>query len=240
MNDTNSGDLIPLKSIADLSSLDATVALNVNGLINGQRAQGSLNGLVTITEKRSKVTVLGSLLGEVAAQVGGSLVGLFTPSTVDLYKVPEGAYVVVNGFFPVCVKPNAPKAIAVLDELSPQSLLIMLTSSDVAYGKLAGPGMLNGRPVRHYVIDGQTFLAAAQKSSDPQLRTFSEGLWSAEDADLHVDAEGGYPVAFSGSYSGAYEPLKFTGFFDVQIELTAVNANTPVELPASCNDPISM
>ena len=49
----------------------------------------------------------------------------------------------------------------------------------------------------------------------------------------------GYPVAFSGSYSGEYEPLKFEGDFDIQIQLTGVNTNTPVELPVSCNKPIS-
>ena len=239
MNSTNSADFIPLRPIADLNSLDATVLLTVNGLINGQRTQGTLNGLLAMNGPKSKVTVSGSLLGEIAAQVGGSLVGLFTPSTVDLYKVPEGAYIVINGFFPVCVKPDAPKA-TVLDEMSPQNLLIMLTSSDVAIGTLAGQETINGRPVWHYIIDGETFLAAAKQSSDPQLRAFGEGLWSAEDADLYVDAEGGYPVAFRGSYSGAYEPLKFTGFFDVNIELTAVNAGTVVELPASCDDPISL
>ncbi len=239
MNSTNSADFIPLRPIADLNSLDATVLLTVNGLINGQRTQGTLNGLLGMNGPKSKVTVSGSLLGEIAAQVGGSLVGLFTPSTVDLYKVPEGAYIVINGFFPVCVKPDAPKA-TVLDEMSPQNLLIMLTSSDVAIGTLAGQETINGRPVWHYIIDGETFLAAAKQSSDPQLRAFGEGLWSAEDADLYVDAEGGYPVAFRGSYSGAYEPLKFTGFFDVNIELTAVNAGTVVELPASCDDPISL
>lgn len=239
MNSADSADFIPLRPIADLNSLNATVLLTVNGLINGQRTQGTLNGLLAMNGPKSKVTVSGSLLGEIAAQVGGSLVGLFTPSTVDLYKVPEGAYIVINGFFPVCVKPDAPKA-TVLDEMSPQNLLIMLTSSDVAIGRLAGQETVNGRPVWHYIIDGETFLAAAKQSSDPQLRTFGEGLWSAEDADLYVDAEGGYPVAFRGSYSGAYEPLKFTGFFDVNIELTAVNAGTVVELPASCDDPISL
>ena len=100
----------------------------------------------------------GSLLGDVAAQVGGSLVGLFTPSKVDLYKVPDGAYVVVNGLFPVCVKPDAAEATEALDELSPSSMLNMLTGSDVARGKFVGEETLNGVPVKHYVIDGDTFL----------------------------------------------------------------------------------
>lgn len=234
------GDAIPLVPIADLTSLNATVKLDVNGLIDGQRAQGDLTGLLTTNDQgKSKVTVSGSLLGDIAAQVGGSLVSLFTPSKVDLYKVPQGAYVVVNGLFPVCVKPETSKATAALDEMSPSSLLSMLTSNDVARGELVGEETLNGVPVKHYVIDGDAFLAAAQKSTDPQLRAFGEALWSAEDADLYVDAKGGHPVAFRGSYSGAFDPLKFEGDFDVAIELTGVNTNTPVDLPSSCNKPIS-
>jgi ABC-type multidrug transport system ATPase subunit len=104
-----------------------------------------------------------------------------------------------------------------LDELSPQSLLAMLTSSDVARGKLVGEEKLNGKPVKHYVIDGDAFLAAAQKSKDEKLRSFGESLWSAEDADLYLDAVTGLPVAFRGAYSGAFEPLKFQGDFGVDI-----------------------
>ena len=234
------GEVIPLKPIAGLTSLNATVHIDVNGLINGKRAQGDLNAVLTTNDQgESKITVTGSLLGDIAAQVGGSLVGLFTPSSVDIYKVPQGTYVVVNGLFPVCVKPKATEATVALDEMSPQSLLSMLTSSDVARGKLVGQETLNGVPVKHYVIDGDAFLVAAQKSSNPKLKTFGEALWSAEDADLYVDAKGGYPAAFRGSYSGAYEPLKFEGDFDVQTELTGVNTNTPIDLPASCNKPIS-
>jgi hypothetical protein len=234
------GNVIPLKSIEGLSSLSATVNVNVNGLINGQRAQGDLTAVVTTNDQgKSKITVSGGLLGQIAAQVGGSLVGLFTPSTVDIYKVPEGTYVVVNGLFPVCVKPEAARATASVEEMSPQRLLGMLTSSDVARGRLVGQETRNGIPVKHYLIDGVTFLAAAQASSDPDLRSFGEALWSAEDADLYVDAKGGYPVAYSGSFTGEYEPLQFEGDFDVQIELTGVNTNPPVALPSSCNRPIS-
>ena len=234
------GEVIPLKPIAGLTSLNATVKLDVNGLINGKRAQGDLTALLTTNDQgKSQITVSGSLLGDIAAEVGGSLVGLFTPSKVDIYKMPDGVYVVVNGLFPVCVKPKDVKATAALDEMSPQSLLSMLTSTDVARGKLVGEETLNGVPVKHYVINGDAFLAAAQKSSDPKLKAFGESLWSAEDADLYVDAKGGYPVAFSGSYSGEYAPLKFEGDFAVDIELTGVNINTPVNLPASCNKPIS-
>ena len=140
-------DAIPLKSVADLTSLNATVKLDVNGLIDGQRAQGDLNGVLTSNDQqKSKITVSGSLLGDIAAKVGGSLVSLFTPSKVDLYKVPQGAYVVANGLFPVCVKPEALNATSALDEISPTGLLTMLTSSDVARGKLVGEETLTARP----------------------------------------------------------------------------------------------
>ena len=233
-------DFIPLKPFTGFDSLEAIAALNVNGLVNNKQSQGTLKGLLAINGNRRRITVSGSLLGEIAAQIGGAMIGLFTPSTVDLYHLPEGAYIVINGFFPVCVKPNSPKAIAVLDEMSPESLLIMLTRSDVARGTLVSRETFNGRPVRHYIIDGRDFLAAANNSSDPQLRSFAKGLWSAEDAHLYVDDQGGYPVAFSGGYSGAYEPLKFAGVFEVQIELTGVNTNTPIELPPACDKPIAM
>ena len=61
---------------------------------------------------------------------------------------------------------------------------------------LVGEETLHGVPVKHYVLDGDAFLAAAQESSEPNLREFGEALWSAEDADLYVEAEGGYPVVF--------------------------------------------
>jgi hypothetical protein len=234
------GDVIPLQPITGLTSLNATVKLNVNGLIDGKRAQGDLTGLLTTNDQgKSRITVSGGLLGQIAAQVGGSLVGLFTPSKVDLYKVPDGAYVVVNGLFPVCVKPDTAKATETLDEMSPSSMLNMLTNSDVARGEFVGDETLNGRAVKHYVINGDAFLVAAQNSTDPKLKAFGDALWSAKDADLYVDAQGGYPVAFRGNYSGAFEPLKFEGDFGVDIELTDVNTNTRVDLPASCNKPIS-
>jgi hypothetical protein len=89
------------------------------------------------------------------------------------------------------------------------------------------------------VLDGKAFLAAAQNSKDPQLKDFAKSLWKAKDADLYVDAKQGYPLAFLGGYSGAYDPLKFEGDFDVQIELTGINNNTAVNLPSSCDRPIS-
>lgn len=234
------GDPIPLKTIDGLTSLNATVNIQVNGLINGKRAQGDLNAALTANDQnQSKISVTGPLLGDIVAQVGGSLVSLFTPSQVDIYKVPEGTYIVLNGFFPVCVKPQAANASAALDEMSPKNILKMLTSSDVARGKLVGEEKLNGKTVKHYVINGDAFLAAAKKSKDTKTKAFADALWAAEDADLYVDAQGGYPVAFSGCYSGTYAPLKFEGDFCVDIELTGVNTNTPVKLPASCNNPIS-
>ena len=116
----------------------------------------------------------------------------------------------------------------------------MLTRSDVARGKLVGDETRNGATVKHYVINGEDFLTAAQNSSDPKLSAFGQALWSADDADLYVDAAGGYPVAYSGSFSGAYEPLGFEGDFTVDIEVTGVNQNTKINLPSSCNKPISM
>jgi hypothetical protein len=234
------GEPIPLQSLEGLTSLNATVNLDVNGLIDGKRTQGNLTGLLaTNDQKKSRITVSGSLLGDIAAKVGGSLVGMFTPSKVDIYKVPDGTYIVVNGLFPMCIKPKALNATAALDDMSPKSLLTMLTSSDVARGKFVGNETLNGAPVKHYVINGDAFLAAAQKSSDPKLKEFGQALWAAEDADLYLDAKTGYPVAFSGKYSGSYDPLKFEGDFGVQLEVTGVNTNPAADLPAACNKPIS-
>jgi hypothetical protein len=235
------GDPIPLKSIAGLNSLNATVKLDVNGKIAGKKTKGDLNALLASNDqKKSKITVSGSLLGPIAAQVGGSVLGMFTPSKVDLYKVPTGAYIAVNSLVPICVKPDTADAAAALDELSPSSMMNMLTSSDVARGKFVGDEKLsNGTPVKHYVINGDAFLAAAQKSSDPKLKEFADALWSADDIDLYVDAKGGHPVALRGNFSGAFEPLKFEGDLGVQIELTGVNTNPKVELPSSCTKPIS-
>jgi hypothetical protein len=234
------GDPIPLQSLADLNSLNATVKLDVNGLIDGKRTQGDLTGLLSSNkQKQSQITVSGSLLGELAAKVGGSLVGLFTPSKVDIFKTPDGTYIAVNSLVPICIKPKALNATATLDEMSPKSLLTMLTSSDVARGKFVGEETLNGTAVRHYVINGDAFLAAAQNSSDPKLREFGQALWSAEDADLYLDAKTGTPVAFSGRYSGSYAPLKFEGDFGVQLQVTGVNTDPVVTLPPSCNKPIS-
>jgi hypothetical protein len=234
------GDVIPLQSIANLTSLNATVKIDVNGLIDGKRAEADLTGLLSSNDqKKSRITVSGSLLGPLAAKVGGSLVGMFTPSKVDLYNMPDGTYIVVNSLVPICVKPKALNDTSVLDEISPKSLLTMLTKSDVVRGKLIGEEMMNGVAVKHYVINGDAFLAAAQKSSDPKLQEFAQALWAAEDADLYLDAKTGYPVAFRGQYNGVFDPIKFQGDFGVQLDVTGVNSNPAVSLPSSCNKPIS-
>jgi hypothetical protein len=234
------GDPIPLKPLTDLTSLNATVKISANGTLNGKPVQGDLNAdLTTNNQKKSQIVVTGDLLGDAVVQIGGSAVSLFRPSQATVYTMPDGTYIVLKGLFDVCIKPKDSKATETMDQLSPQGLMTMLTGSDVARGKLVGEETLNGTTVEHYVINGPAFLAAAQQSTDPNVRTFGEALRSADDADLYVDSAGGYPVAFNGSYSGAFAPLKFDGDFSVQIELTGVNQNTPVSLPSACNNPIS-
>lgn len=234
------GDPIPLQSIANLNSLNGTMTLDVNGLIDGERTQGQLNGVLTVSDpKTSKISVSGPLLGQIAAQVGGSMVGLFTPSKVDVYKAPQGAFISVPGLIPLCIKPKALNATDTLDATSPASLMTMLTSGDVARGKLVGEETLNGVRVKHYVIDGDAFLAAAQESEDEKLKDFADSLWSADDAHVYIDAKTGHPVAFRGNYSGAFEPLKFEGDFGISLDLTNINGKVPaVTLPNSCNKPI--
>lgn len=233
------GDPIPLKSLSGLTSLDATVNINVNGMLSDKRVRGDLTATVSTNNKgSSKIVVTGPLLGDIVAQVGGSAMSLFTPSAVQIYKVPEGTYIVVKSLFDVCIKPKAANSTEAMDQMNPQKLMDMFTSKDVARGTLAGSETMNGAAVKHYVIDGPTFLAAAQNSKDKTLRTFGDSVWSAKNADLYVSSAG-YPVAFQGGYSGLFEPLKFEGDFDVQIEVTGVNQNTPIKLPASCNNPIS-
>ena len=52
----------------------------MNGKIDGERTQGELNAVVnTNNQGSSKITVTGPLLGEIAAQVGGSVVGSLYP-----------------------------------------------------------------------------------------------------------------------------------------------------------------
>jgi hypothetical protein len=233
------GDPIPLKPLSGLTSLDATVNISVNGMLSDKRVQGDLTATVsTNNQGSSKIVVTGPLLGDIVAQVGGSAMSLFTPSQVQIYKVPEGTYIVVKSLFDVCIKPKAANSTEAMDQMNPQKLMDMFTSKDVARGTFAGNETIKGAAVKHYVIDGPTFLAAAQKSKDPTLKEFGDSLWSAKNADLYLSSTG-YPVAFQGGYSGLFDPLKFQGDFDVQIEVTGVNQNTPIKLPASCNNPIS-
>lgn len=234
------GQPIPVKPIAGLSSLTATAKINANGLINSEKVDGDLNAVIaTNSQGQSKITVTGSLLGTIAAQMGGSVVGLFTPSSVDIYKVPTGSYIVINSLIPVCVKPSDPAATEALNEFSPQGLMSMLTNRDVARGKLIGQETYNSQALNHYLLNGDAFLAAAKKSSDPKLKAFGDALWDAGDADLYVDSKELYPVAFHNNFSGTFAPLGFEGNFDVSVQLTGVNTNPAITLPASCKNPIT-
>ena len=180
----------------------------------------------------------GSLLGDVVAQVGGSAVKLFRPKKVSVFTVPDGTYVNLDALIDVCVKPGDNEATAILDQLSPQGLMTILTSSDVARGTLVGPETLDGVAVDHWVIDGDAFLAAAQSSSDPTIGRFAGSLTDAADADLYVSSDGGYPVAYRGGFSGPFEPLGFEGDLAVSIDLTGTDVDAAVELPGSCDHAI--
>ena len=214
--------------------------INANGLINNENAVGDLNAVITTNNQgQSKITVTGSLLGTIAAQVGGSVIGMFTPSSVDIYKMPTGSYIVVNSLIPICVKPSDPAATEALSEFSPQNLMAMLTNKEVARGNLVGQETYNGAVLNHFVLNGDAFLAAAKKSSDPELKAFGDALWDAGDADLYVDSKELYPVAFQNDFSGTFVPLGFEGNFDVSVQLTGVNTNPAITLPASCKNPIT-
>ncbi len=232
------GDPIPLKSLDGLTSLTASVQIDANGMMNGQRTKGSLTAEVTATKDSSKIVVTGPLLGDIVAQVGGSAMSLFTPSQIEIYKVPEGTYVVVDGLFDVCVKPKAANATQDVEQLSPQNLMKMFTGKDVARGTYTGTAVVNGESTKRYVIDGPTFLAAAQNSKDATLRAFGESIWSARDADLYVSSAG-YPVAFQGGFSGEFKPINFQGDFDTQVVITSINQKVSIKLPVSCKNPIS-
>ena len=232
------GDPIPLKSLDGLTSLNATVQIDANGMMNGQRTKGSLTATVTTTKDSTKIVVTGPLLGDIIAQVGGSAMSLFTPSQIEIYKVPEGTYVVVDGLFDVCVKPKAANATKDVEQLSPQNLMKLFTGKDVARGTYTGTAVINGESAKRYVIDGPTFLSAAQNSKDANLRAFGDSIWSARDADLYVSSAG-YPAAYQGSFSGEFKPINFQGDFDTQVVITGINQNSTIKLPASCKNPIS-
>jgi len=230
---------IPLTPLTDISSLQATVNIQVDGTVDGDPTQGDLTAELTSQQGASRIDVTGSLLGDVVAQVGGSAVKLFRPKRVSVYGVPEGAYVVLDALIDACIKPEDPRATAALDQLSPQVLMETLTGSDVARGTLVGEESLGDMSVQHYRIDGDEFLAAAQASSDQNVQLFARSLTGAGDADLYVSTEG-YPVAYRGSFSGAFEPLAFEGDLSVQIELTSIDGEVEVALPGSCDRPISV
>ena len=231
---------IPLTPLTGVTSLDATVVIRADGIVDGKPTTGDLTArLSTNDQAMSQIDATGSLLGEIVAQVGGGAVKLLRPSQVSVYGVPAGTYAVVSGLFDLCVKAKDSAATAALDQLSPQGLMTILTSSDVAYGTYVGDEDLNGTPVKHYVISGDAFLAAAQASSDPTVSTFARSLTSATDADLYVAADTGYPVAYRGGFGGSFEPLKFDGSLTIEIDVTGMNANTPVVLPGACDHPIS-
>ena len=235
------GEPIPLTPLTDLTSLEATVKISADGTVDGEPTQGDLTvELSSNDQNMSQIDITGSLLGDVAAQVGGKAVSLFRPKSVSIYTMPEGTFAVVTGLLDVCVKLEDSGATEALEQLSPRFLLSTLTSSDVARGTFVGDETLDGMPVKQYVIDGDSFVAAAQGSSDPTVSDFAQSLVSAEDADLYVAADGGYPVAYRGGFGGTFEPLEFEGDLTVQIELTGINSNTPVILPAACDNPISL
>lgn len=232
---------IPLTSLGDLTSLEATATLSAAGSLNGEEMVGDLTlQLIGDEQGQYRIDITGDLLGPVAAQVGGKLVKLFRPKQVSVYAVEGGNYVVVSGLTDLCIQTEDSTATEALSQLSPKSLMAILTDSDVANGSLVGAESLDGVAVDHYLIDGPTFLAAAQDSSDPTVQAFGRALRGAGDADIYVDTETGYPVRYEGTFSGAYEPVGLDGDFSVRIDLTQVGTETIVTLPESCAKPISM
>lgn len=239
--EADTGDLIPISPLTDLSSLDATVHLSADGTVDGEPTQGDLTvELSSNDQNTSRIDITGSLLRDVVAQVGGKAVSLFRPRSVSIYTMPEGTFAVVTGLLDVCVKLEDSEATEALEQLSPQFLLSTLTSSDVARGTFVGDETLDGVPVKQYVINGESFLAAAQGSSDPNVSLFAQSLRTATDADLSVAADGGYPVAYRGGFGGTFEPLEFDGDLTLEVEVTSINSDTPVTLPVACDKPISL
>ena len=232
---------IPLTSLGDLSSLEATVTLTAAGSLEGEEMAGDLAvQLVADEQQQYRIDITGELLGPIAAQVGGKLVKLFRPKQVSVYVVEEGNYVVVSGLTDLCVKTEDTATTEALSQLSPRSLMAILTDSDVANGSFAGAEELDGVAVDHYIIDGDTFLAAAQASTDPTVGAFGQSLRGASDSDIYIDTETGYPVRYEGAFSGEYEPVGLDGDFSVRIDLTKIGTDSTVVLPNACDTPISM
>ncbi len=166
--------------------------------------------------------------------------GLFRPKRVSVYVVEEGNYVVVSGLTDLCVRTEDTATTDALSQLSPRALMEILTDADVARGRLVGTESLDGTPADRYVIEGSSFLAAAQASADPTVQAFGQSLTSAADADLYIDPQTGYPVRYEGAFSGAYEPLGLDGDFGVRIDLTKTQTDATVTLPSACDRAISM
>ena len=233
------GEPIPITPLDELSSLSASVVLDVAGTVDGEATSGDLVAELTATDEgTSRIDLTGSLLGDVVAQVGGSAIKLFRPSRVTVYTVPEGTYVVLDALVDVCVKPSDNTATEALAQLSPANLMSVLTSSDVARGTRVGAEVLDGQPVDHWVIDGDRFLDAARTSGEPNVSRFAGELTGARDADVFVSTETGLPVAYRGGFTGPFEPLRFEGDLGVSIDLTAVDTELDVSLPGSCDHPI--
>jgi hypothetical protein len=232
---------IPLTSLEDLTSLEATVTLSAAGSLGDEEMAGDLSvQLVADEQQQYRIDITGDLLGPIAAQVGGKLVKLFRPDQVSVYVVEEGNYVVVSGLTDLCVKTEDTATTEALSQLSPRTLMAILTDSDVANGSLVGATSLDGIPVDHYVIDGDTFLAAAQASSEPAVQAFGASLRDAGDADIYIDSATGYPLRYESAFSGAYEPVDLDGEFSVRLDLTKVGTDSTVTLPNACARPISM
>jgi hypothetical protein len=239
--DTPDAMPIPLTSLGDLTALEATVTLSAEGSLRGEEMAGDLSvQLVANEQGQYRIDITGDLLGPIAAQVGGKLVGLFRPKRVSVYVVEDGNYVVVSGLTDVCIRTEDTAATEALSQLSPRTLMTILTDSDVANGSLVGAESLDGVPVDHYVIDGDTFLTAAQASGEPAVQAFGRSLRGASDADIYIDTASGYPVRYQGAFSGAYEPVGLDGDFSVRIDLTRVGTDSFVTLPKACDLPISM
>jgi hypothetical protein len=232
---------LPLTSLGDLTSLEATVTLSAEGTLQGDEMAGDLTvQLVADEQQQYRIDITGDLLGPIAAQVGGKLVKLFRPKQVSVYVVEDGHYVVVSGLTDLCIRTEDTATTEAISQLSPRTLMTILTDSDVANGSLLGTESLDGVEVDHYVIDGPTFLASAQASSDPTVRAFGQALRGVSDADIYIDTDTGYPVRYQGAFSGAYEPVGLDGDFSVNIDLTRVGTDSTVTLPKACATPISM